>query len=77
MYSPMTGARPACSAPTTTDHVAFWSQRRSCPVNPMPSVNTSRSTPVIQFISRGNLYEPARNTCAMCRPTMSTIAEAP
>ena len=46
-------------------------------MKPMPSVNASSSTPVSQFISRGNLYEPARNTWAMCMPTISTIADAP
>ena len=30
-----------------------------------------------QFISRGNLNEPDRNTWAMWMPTMSTMAEAP
>jgi hypothetical protein len=27
--SPINGTRPACSAATTTDHAAVWSQRRA------------------------------------------------
>ena len=53
--SPSTGTRPACWAATTTDHAAVWSHRSNCPVKPIPKVNPSKSTPVVQFISRGNL----------------------
>ncbi len=74
---PRNGTLPACSAAMTTDHTAVWSHRRSCPVNPMRMVKRRRSTPVIQFISRGYLYAPKRNVCTMCTPTMSTMADAP
>ena len=40
--SPMNGTRPACSAATTTDHVAFWSQRSNWPVNPIASVKAEQ-----------------------------------
>ena len=53
--SPIKGTRPACSAATTTDHAAVWSQRSSWPVKPIARVKPSNSTPVDQVISRGNL----------------------
>ncbi|MFO0874499.1 MAG: hypothetical protein U0575_11090 [Phycisphaerales bacterium] len=74
---PITGARSACSAPTTTDQTALASQRRSCPVKPMPSVSASSSTPLSQLSSRGNLYEPCRKTWERWTKTMTTIADAP
>jgi hypothetical protein len=52
---PIKGTRPACSAATTTDQVAVWSQRNNWPVNPITIVNARSSTPVVQFISRGYL----------------------
>src|SRR4051812_34121971 len=74
---PTTGARAACSAPTTADQTPLASQRRSWPVNPIASVNSSRTTPLIQFISRGYLYAAWRYTCAMCMTAMRIMADAP
>ena len=45
MSPPITGMRPACAAPTITDHTAFWSQRSSWPVNASASVSSSSTAP--------------------------------
>ena len=55
MSPPITGMRPACAAPTMTDHTAFWSHRSSCPVNASASVSSSSTAPVSQLSSRGIL----------------------
>ncbi len=73
----MIGARAACSAATTMDQNASWSHRSSWPVNAMANVASRRSEPLIQFASRGNLYEPNRNTCVIWTRTSTTIAPAP
>ena len=73
----MIGARAACSAATTMDQNASWSQRSSCPVNAIARVASNSSEPLIQFASRGNLYEPNRNTWVMWTRTSTTMAPAP
>ena len=61
-----------CAAATKTDHTAISSRRSSWRVKPIATVTSS--TPVSQFISRGNLHAPIRKTCAMRRPTISPRA---
>ncbi len=53
--SPTSGTRPAYWEATTTPQSPSWFQRRSWPVKPIASTSTSRSTPLSQLASRGNL----------------------
>src|SRR5919199_5450894 len=63
--------------PTIVAQNERWSNGSRYPVNDIAIVRISRTTPMIQFSSRGYLYAPKKKVLPMCRNTRITITDEP
>src|SRR3954468_11860536 len=72
-FGPRLGAAPPIFVQTVIAQSESWSHGRRYPENESRKVVTRSSTPMTQLNSRGGLYEPVKNTRAICRKTEMTI----
>ncbi len=76
-WPPIRGVRPAIDVRIPSPQYASWSKRRTWPVNAMPRVTTSSTTPTIHVSSLGYLKAPKRKTWIRWIRTSATMKFEP